>query len=266
MRVVAIAVLVAACGTWGGCRIASPDVPEWIEAHGRGQVIALTADAEGAYAIGTNHRIYVYPGPFMQPWQERFGQDANLIAAGGGTVAWLGGDGAVRVASANLAPRELAGSRDWRVSALAVGPDSNVYVVSSARAWRVMSDTLGEAICEGEPAVGIAPAATPAGPTVHVWRGDGTVVARGSDGRCVPVSVPFPVVSLAASGAQLAAVDRDGGVWRRRAGTWQRLPVPQVFRPDRFPYQTVIRNVAMSETVLWGRSQDNLAFILSDPT
>ena len=244
-----------------GCRIADPATPEWIEAHGRGQIIGIAADAEGAFAIGSNRRIYIYPGAYMQPWQERFNQDALSIAAGGGVVAWAAPDGAVRVAASNLPVREIAGSRDWRASALGVGPDGALFVVSGGRAWAVQSDTLSEPVCDGGTAAGVAPA----GPATYVWRTDGTVVAR-SNGQCQPVAVPFAVTSLAVNGEQLAAVDRQGTVWRRRAGNWQALPRPRVYRPDQFPYDTTIRAVAMSRTVLWGRSDDGLAFILSDPT
>jgi hypothetical protein len=98
-----------------------------------------------------------------------------------------------------------------------------------------------------------------------VWRADGAVFAR-ANGQCQPVAVPFPVTSLAANGDQVAVVDRQGTVWRRRAGNWQSLPRPRVYRPDQFPTDTTIRGVAMSRTVLWGRSDDGLAFLLSDPT
>lgn len=257
-----VVTLLATAACWAaGCRIADPTVPEWVEAHGRGQIIALSADAEGAIAVGSNRRIYIYPGPFMQPWQERFNQEAVAIAAGGGVVAWVAPDGAVRLALPNLPVRELPGSREWHASALGVGPDGNLFVVTAGRVWAVAADALGEPLCDGAVAMGVAPA----GASVYVWRADGTVVARVA-GQCQPVSVPFPVANLAASGAELAAVDRQGQVWRRRAGSWQALPRPRIYRPDQFPYEPAIRAVAMTPMVLWGRTDDGLALILSDPT
>jgi len=262
LRSVVVAFLAtAACWALPGCRIADPTVPEWVEAHGRGQIIALSADAEGAIAVGSNRRIYIYPGPFMQPWQERFNQEAIAIAAGGGVVAWVAPDGPVRVALPNLPVRELPGSREWHATALGVGADGGLFVVAAGRAWGVVADTLSEPLCDGGVAAGVAPD----GASVYVWRVDGSVVAR-TAGQCQPVSVPFPVANLAASGGQLAVVDRRGQVWRRHAGTWQALPRPRIYRPDQFPYEPAIQTVSMTPTVLWGRTDDGLALILSDPT
>lgn len=265
LRFIAAALLAASTG-WAsaGCRIADPTVPEWIEAHGRGQILAISADAEGAFAVGTNRRIYIYPGAFMQPWQERFSQEAVAIAAGGGAVLWIAPDGPLRTGRTNLPVRELPGSRDWHASSVGVGPDGSLYAVANGQAWGIVSDTLSDPICDPGNAVGVAAA----GRTTYVWRADGTVVARsgGPGSPCAPVAVPFPVTSVAASGEQVAAVDRQGTVWRRRGGNWQALPRARVYRPDQLPYDTVIRSIAMSPTVLWGRSDEGLAFILSDPT
>ncbi len=245
----------------GACRFARSDAPEWIEAHGRGQLVAIAADFEGAIAVGGNRRIYRYPGGYGQPWQERFQQDAALIAAADGVVAWTGLDGVVRISDNGGAPREIPASGAWQASALALGPRGALYVVSQARAVPVVGDRLGEAICDGAPVRTIAAGS----PGVYLVRDDGTVTLQ-RDKECQPVEVPFQVTSLAAADADLAAIDQHGQSWRRIGPRWQRLPRPRVFRPDQFPTRTRVTQVALTSSVLWALTEGGLVFMLSDPT
>lgn len=253
--------LVVAMMATGGCRIARPDAPEWIEAHGRGQVVAIAADVEGAIALGSNRRIYSYPGPYGQPWVERYPQEGIAVGAGGGVVAWTGVDGIVRVVPAGGNIREVPGSREWRATAVAVGPDGLLYVVSSNRAFAVGGDALADPICDGVSAVAVAAASS----GVYVVRTDGTVTVRRA-GQCLPVLVPFHVTSLAVAGDELAAIDEQSNVWRRHLNNWEKLPKAIAYRPDAFPSEAVLRQVAMTESVLWARSEGMQVFILSDPT
>jgi hypothetical protein len=243
----------------GSCRFL-PNHPYWIEALGGGQGTRVGAWPGGALVIGTDQRLWGYPGAWSQPWQPQGpAQSLRAIAASQTAVYGILADGQVaRFVGGTWTP--YAGSASWGASELAATEDDRVLVVVGGHVRLVDGVELKEAGCPSVAAVAIT---APHADDVYVLDAAGALY-HGAAGRCDPVDAPPRLQRIAAASGRLLGVGVDGSVWRRRDGAWTPLSNPLKFRHGRRAFVTRARDVAVSAYSSWIMDDEGAIFVLSD--
>jgi hypothetical protein len=254
-------VAIALGGAAGGCRIRSKD-PYWIEAHGRAEALRLSAWPAGALAIGTDHRLYGYPGPWGRSWYPQ-GHPAELrtIAASNVAVYAIFNDGQVaRFAADRWAP--VPASAAWGATELGATQDDRLIVVAGGKVQIFDGASLRD-----------APSCASAVPAVAVagTRGDEAFVLDQEGGLhhlagdvCTTLDTPTRLQRIAANAGRLLAVGADGTVWRWRDARWTALPAPFKYRAGRRAFPTQARDVSASAYSSWLLDDAGAIFVLSD--
>jgi hypothetical protein len=254
--VVAFGVLLVA---GAACRF-QPNHPSWIEAQGQAQGARVGAWSGGALTIGTDRRLWRYPGEWSRPWLPE-GPQQELRALAGSQTAIYGvlADGQVaRYQGGAWAP--YAGSIGWGASEVSASEDDVLLVIVSGHVRRVDGLELRDTVC---PAIGAAAIASVGPERAFVLDGEGALF-DGAPGRCDRVDAPVRLVRIAANGRRLVAVGADGTVWRRRDGAWAALPPIEKYRPARAPFEPRARDVAVSVNSTWLMDDEGAIFVLSD--
>ncbi|HVR63380.1 MAG TPA: hypothetical protein VMU50_15875 [Polyangia bacterium] len=246
-----------------GCRFEAPGL-RWMETHGRWNFKDLAAWPGGALGIGMDDRVFHYPGSWGAPWNPPLPMPARAVAASPRAIWVVGTDGVLKRLDGgrNDAVRPYPQSAAWSIQALTVSEDDRPYVLVAGR-WKELRENgeLDDTAC----ADATAGAATTG--RLYVVGTDGHLRAALPDGRCEAVDTGGrAVTAVTAYRAELAFVDDGGhGFWRRDE-TWRALPVPVVYREDRFPRRTTIRKLATSQLALWAIDNEGQVFVLwEDP-
>lgn len=244
-----------------GCRF-MPNHPYWIETLGRPQGIRIGAWPGGALAIGTDSRLYGYPGPWSRPWAPQgHPQEIKALSASQTAVYAILSDGQVaRFANDRWTP--FAGSAAWGAAEIAATEDDHLLVLAGGKLRRADAAGLKEVLCET--VVGVSIAAT-RGDEAYVVDQAGEV-HRSAARNCAPVEAPARFLRIAATTTRLLGVARDGSVWRQRAGRWTALPSPFKYRPGTAPTPTRAQDIAVSAQNTWLMDHEGSIFVLSDET
>jgi hypothetical protein len=236
--------------------------PEWLEAHGAVSVQAIAAATAGVLAIGRDGRVLRAPGLYRQPWvEERDRPAVRLVAACAEQVAFATQEGALLVGRTDdgRRPAEIPGSIQWGVSALAIDERGALAVVASGRACRVESGELRALGCGAVPVRALAAC----GPDLLVVDATGALLRADRTGGCAPVPAPAALRAVARAGGRLLAVDASGIPWSSTGAGWTRLPLPRHYRPDAWPAEDSVAEVAMTEQAGWARDVGGRVFALS---
>jgi hypothetical protein len=254
--VVAFGVLLVA---GAACRF-QPNHPSWIEAQGQAQGVRVGAWSGGALTIGTDRRLWRYPGEWSRPWLPE-GPQQELRALAGSPTSIYGvlADGQVaRYQGGTWTP--YAGSIGWGASAVSASEDDVLLVIVSGHVRRVDGLDLRDTVC---PAIAAADVASVGLERAFVLDGEGALFDGGA-GRCDRVDAPMRLVRIAANGRRLVGVGVDGTVWRRRDGAWAALPPIEKYRPARAAFEPRARDVAVSVNSTWLMDEEGAIFVLSD--
>ena len=246
-----------------GCRFHSKD-PYWIETHGHAIGNRIAGWALGVLLLGYDSNLWGYPGSWNNPWEAKARtQPLRAIAAAHTAVYALLADGHVaRFTGSSWQPIE--GSPAWNTSEFSVTADDRLLLITGGKLRAVVRQVdLEQLSCDEHPnLVGVA--AT--GPDeAFVIDQEGLLYFNG-DGKCNPIAAPVKFRRIAANTNRLLGVAADGSVWRRRNGSWAKLPMPYKYRPGlpatvRQPY-----DVGLSEYSSWLVDIEGSVYVLSDET
>jgi hypothetical protein len=256
----------AAC-IWGfacfaaGCRIQS-QAPYWIETHGQVAGQRVAGWSKGALLLGTNQRLWAYPGGWANPWPaESTPHDLRAIAASNTTAYAVSTDGRVlRFADNHWSPVE--GSASWNASEIAATVDDRLLVLANGKLSELARGHLQELDCNSVTGSAVAGAA----PGEAFLLDQQGALYLDAGGRCEQVPTPIRLQRIAGLPDRLLAVGVDGSIWRRRANAWARLPEPFKYRAGQVARGTHAQDVGVSTYTTWVVDHEGSVFLLSDET
>jgi len=241
-----------------GCRIRSTG-PHWTETHGRGELTRLAGGSVGLLAIGTNGLVYRYPeSGAWREWNAQFrplaitgSRDGLLYSERGGKVG-SGRQGRVAAPAwtLNAEVTDLASDNSGDLA----------YAVADGRVSQLLPAGQLASVCPNVRAVGIAFAQG------KLWLSDAQRLYVATENDCNgAAAAPAHVIRLSGFADRLFVVDTGGDVFRRvKDGSWQKLPRPTKFRPDRMPQDRPVTDVAVTSTATWVLDDERTVFVLSE--
>ena len=243
-----------------GCRIRSR-APYWIETHGTALGSRVVGWSYGALLLGGDRHLWGYPGPWANPWvAKEQSRSLRAITAARANVYGLFADGQVaRFNGGSWSP--LPGSANWGASELGVSEDDHLLVISGGKLRAFAHDELRPLSCDAVP--NLAAVAATHDDEAFVLDQAGALYYGGAS-SCDPVQAPVPLTRIAARGARLLALARDGSVWRRRDNVWQQLPPAFKVRAGQGPEPMTAQDVGVSAYSTWLVDTQGSVFILSD--
>jgi hypothetical protein len=254
----------AVCVLWvaiAGCRIRSNE-PYWLEGHGNGVVSRCAGWSAGALCIGSNQQLWIYPGPYARSWAAQAQtRPLRSVAAGSDAAYALTSDGEVARFEHNRW-RLYEESKLWSVSEVGATDDDVLLVIAAGKLRSFQQGELRPLSCDAITSVAVAGVH---GDEAFVLDQAGALYLN-ADGRCQKIPAPVQLRRIAAKPGRLVALAEDGSVWRRRASTWVRLPVPFKYRTGQSPVPCQPQDIGTSLYSTWLVDTEGNVFLLSDET
>lgn len=243
------------------CRI-KPSEPYWLEAHGHAVGVRVAGWPSGALLIGSDRGLWSYPGPWSSPWVSLpHAHELRAITASDSAGYALFADGEVsRYAAGRWKPYD--GSQAWGASEIGVTDDDRLLLIVAGKLRALERGELKALGCDTVASVAVA--GTHAGEGFVLDR-DGALYAS-AQGRCDKVDAPVRFRRIAARSNRLLAVAVDGSLWRRRGGSWSKLPAPFKYRAGQIATAGRAQDVGVSAYTSWLIDTEGSVFLLSDET
>jgi hypothetical protein len=245
----------------GGCRIQSA-APYWLETHGHAVGLRVAGWPSGALLIGSDRQLWSYPGPWSNPWvmQPRLHELRAIAASDSAGYALLSDGEVARYAAGRWKPYD--GSQAWGASEIGVTDDDRVLLIVAGKLRALERGELKALGCDA--VVSVAVAGTHSD-VAFVLDRDGALY-QSTPGRCDKIEAPARLQRIAARSNRLLAVGVDGSLWRRRRGSWTKLPPPFKYRAGQVATATRAQDVGVSAYSSWLVDNEGSVFLLSDET
>ena len=239
-----------------------PNESYWLEIPGHAEHSEVQAAARGLIAIGTNSRLFKYPGGYPLPWVDLGATDIAAVSASKNYFYLLTKTGVLYKSKTGIDRIIVPFTVRGNFVAFTNNEEDSIVTAHENTVLRYSKDgesSIAKVTC---PFLIISLGVNEQGPWALSSEG---MLYRITEDSCIAVSSPRPAKQVSAYAKKVALVDKDGRGWLkdfRFDEPWHILPAPITYPIARGPETQPLVQISLTEWTTWGLDAKGHVFLL----